>query len=227
MLDVQPVAELAVLQTFGHRTDHRDAEEALRAEGWKLCGEGDWAIALRSPSGVYAARISPFDPAAPYSAALYRRASHTGQVPRLDAEVALNGGANMLVMEFLHPVEADRAAAFHRGIAACAEDVTELADLIATIHADAVCELPWCGPLDCNPANVMQNKQGGLVVVDPFYADGPNLYAAVLHDPARVAASIPSEQRRHMFEVPLRSSGPAEPGVLLEMRAPRGGGHRI
>lgn len=220
MLDVQPRAELAVLATFGQAMDHRDAEGTLRVEGWNRCGEGDWAIALQSPSGAYAARISPFDPASPYSAALYRRAGHTGQVPHLEAEVALNGGANLLVMEFLFQVEADRAATHHRAIAARAAHVAELADLIATIHADAARELPWCGPLDNNPANVMQNKEGVLVIVDPFYADGPNLYAAVLDDPSRVAASIPSEQRQHMLDIPrLRSSELFEPAVLDQMHA--------
>ncbi|GIM88407.1 hypothetical protein [Paractinoplanes toevensis] len=40
--------------------DHRDVEAAFRAAGWTPCGAGDWAIALRSPDGTRAARISPF-----------------------------------------------------------------------------------------------------------------------------------------------------------------------
>lgn len=63
--------------------DHREVERALLAEGWTPCGAGDWAIALRSPDGTTAARISPFDPTGPYCAALYREAAHTRQVPRL------------------------------------------------------------------------------------------------------------------------------------------------
>lgn len=219
MPDVQRRVEPAVLQTLGQGTDHRDAERALPAEGWTGCGAGDWAIALRSPSGVYAARISPFDPGAPFSATLYRRAAHTGLVPRLDAEIPLEGGGNLLVMEFLYPVTAARASAYQRAIATRAPEVAELADLIATVHAEAARELPWWGPLDNNPANVMQRPDGRLVVIDPFYADGPNLYATVLSNPARVAASIPSAQRRHMFDLPLHSSGPVEAAVLEQMRA--------
>jgi hypothetical protein len=61
--------------------DHRVAERAFLAAGWTPCGAGDWAIALRSPDGTAAARISPFDPTGPYTAALYREAAHTRLVP--------------------------------------------------------------------------------------------------------------------------------------------------
>jgi len=73
------------LGLLGRQADHRDAEQALLAAGWTPCGAGDWAIALRSPDGTAAARISPFDPTGPYSAALYREAAHTCQVPKLFA----------------------------------------------------------------------------------------------------------------------------------------------
>ena len=216
--DVLVVDELAVLRALGQGTDHRDAESILRDGGWTSCGAGDWAIALRSPSGVHAARISPFDPAAPYNAELYRRAVHTGQVPRLEAEVELDGGASLLVLEFLHPVELDRAAAFHQAIAVGAPEVAELSELVAAVHLEARRELPWCGPVDINPTNVMQAQGGRLVLIDPFYADGPNLYGTILTDPARVAATIPENRRRHMFDLPLRSSGAPTPGVLAQMR---------
>lgn len=56
------------------------------------------------------------------------------------------------------------------------------------------------------------------MLIDPFYADGPNLYGTILTDPARVAATIPGNRRRHMFDLPLRSSGAPTPGVLAQMR---------
>ena len=71
--------------------DHRDAEQALRKAGWTDCGAGDWAIALRSPVGAAVARISPFDPAGPYTAALYREAARTRQVPELFVMRAADG----------------------------------------------------------------------------------------------------------------------------------------
>ncbi|MEU6136573.1 hypothetical protein [Nocardioides sp. NPDC047086] len=49
--------------------DHKDAEAALLDAGWVRCGAGDWAIALSSPNGRAAARISPFDPEGTYDTA--------------------------------------------------------------------------------------------------------------------------------------------------------------
>ena len=210
--------ELVVLRSLGEETEHHEAERVLRGQGWTLCGAGDWAIALRSPSGAFAARISPFDPAAAYNAKFYRRAAHTGQVPHIEAEVTLDGGANMLVLEFLHTVNADRAAAFHQMIASRASEVAELVELLGGVHADARRDLPWCGPIDTNPSNVMQAADGRVVLIDPFYADGPNLYGTILTDPVRVSASIPPAHRRHMFDLPLASTGQPDPDVLTQMR---------
>lgn len=60
---------------------------------------------------------------------------------------------------------------------------------------------------------------GRLVVVDLFYADGPNLYATAATDPDPVVARIPEAQRRFMTEIPLFASGPWEPGAQQAMRA--------
>jgi hypothetical protein len=199
--------------------DHRDAEQAFLAAGWTRCGAGDWAIVLRSPDGTTAARISPFDPTGPYCAALYREAAPTQQVPVLFAHRRLTGGGDLQVLEWLRAVPEDEAAAFHRAISARAPEVTDLVDVVRRVHAQARRELPWCGPLDANPANVMRAVHGRLVVVDLFYADGPNLYATAATNPDLVAARIPESERRFMTEIPLVSSGPWEPGAREAMRA--------
>jgi hypothetical protein len=36
---------------------------------------GDWAVVLRSPTGSLAARVTAFDPVAPYTAQLFREAA--------------------------------------------------------------------------------------------------------------------------------------------------------
>ena len=201
------------------RFDHRDVEQALLAAGWTPCGAGDWAIALRSPDGTAAARISPFDPTGPYTAALYREAAHTRQVPQMFAHRRLTGGGDLQVLEWLRPVAEDEAVAFHRAIAARAPEVAELVDVVRRIHERARRELPWCGPLDHNPANVMRAAHGGLVVADLFYADGSNLYATAAADPDLVASLIPEAERRFMTEIPLASSGPWQPGEQDALRA--------
>jgi hypothetical protein len=198
--------------------DHREVERTLLAAGWTPCGAGDWAIVLRSPDGTAAARISPFDPTGPYNSALYRQAEHTGQVPLLFTHDRLIGGGDLQVMEWLRPVAEDEALAFHQAIATRAAEVAELVDVVDRIHEQARRELPWCGPLDHNPANVMRAQDGRLVVADLFYADGPNLYASAATNPDLVVARIPEAERRYMTEIPLAASGPWQTDERETMR---------
>ncbi|MBA8990136.1 hypothetical protein FHW23_001382 [Curtobacterium pusillum] len=191
----------------------------LERLGWTPCGTGDWAYALRSPSGALAARISPFDPAGAYSAALYREAAHTRQVPALVDHRVLDGGADLTVMEYLAPVPEAEGIAFQRSITRREPEVATLAAHIADVHARGAREQPWWGPLDDNPANVMRGADGRLVVADLFYADGPALYRAVRDDPDRIVRDYPEHLRRHMTELPLASSGGWADGDAERMRA--------
>lgn len=193
---------------LGTATNHVVAERTLTEMGWTRCGAGDWAIALRSPDGALAARISPFDPTGPITAELYRRAATTGQVPQLVHHTRLEGGGDLFVMEHLQPAPPEEAATFLADIAGRAPSLRVLGTIVRQMHAKALSLLPWCGPLDTNPANVMSRHDGTLVLTDPFYADGPNLYAAALQDPDRVARLISPEARRYMSEIPLAGSGP-------------------
>jgi hypothetical protein len=215
--EASPHAEM--LGRLPRQSDHREVKQALLGQGWSPCGAGDWAIALRSPDGTAAARISPFDPTGPYSTALYREAAHTHQVPALFAHRRLTGGGDLQVLEWLEPVPEDEAAAFHRAIAEHSPEVADLVDIVRRVHEQARRDLPWCGPLDHNPANVMRAADGRLVVVDLFYADGPNLYATAATNPDLVVALIPEAERRFMTEIPLASSGPWEPAKREAMRA--------
>ena len=65
----------------------------------------------------------------------------------------------------------------------------------------------------------MRRRDGTLVLTDPFYADGPNLYSTALHDPERVARLIPPRDRRHLTEIPLAASGPWPEGEQDRIRA--------
>ncbi|MFC8732711.1 hypothetical protein ACFT5B_09655 [Luteimicrobium sp. NPDC057192] len=56
---------LAPVLALGPTTPWEAARDLLLAGGWTLAGTGDWAWVWRSPSRRHAARISPFDPAAP------------------------------------------------------------------------------------------------------------------------------------------------------------------
>jgi hypothetical protein len=207
------------LRLLGSAADHRDTERVLRDAGWAPCGAGDWAVALRAPDGRAAARISPFDPAAPYTVALYREAAHTRQVPRLFAHRRLVGGGDLQIMEWLEPVDAGEAAAFHRALAAREPEVADLADVVRRVHERGRREFPWFAPkLDVNPDNIMRNANGRLVAADLFSADGPRLYAAIVDDPNLVATTIPEHERRFITDIPLTNTGPWPPDVRQAMR---------
>ena len=206
------------LATLVADATHTDAEQLLRQAGWQPCGAGDWAIALMSPDGFRVARISPFDPVGPYTAALYREAATTGLIPQLFAHRRLAGGGDLMIMERLHPADELDASGFLTAIESGDSEVSDLSDAVRRIHARALADLPWCGPLDTNPANVMRRDDGTLVLIDPYFADGPALYAAAGADPDSVVASIPADQRRFMTEIPLAYSGPWPTESRAEMR---------
>lgn len=208
----------AVFESLPADADHRDAERAYADAGWTPCGAGDWAFALRSPDGAAAVRISPFDPTGPYTAALYREAAHTRQVPALFAHRRLTGGGDLQVMEWLETAPEDEAVTFHAAIAARTPEVAELVDIVRRIHERALRELPWCGPLDENPANVMRGSDGRLVISDLYYADGPALYEMAGSDPDLFVTRIPEPERRFMTEIPLAASGPWDAAEREAMR---------
>ncbi|MDQ0643779.1 hypothetical protein [Microbacterium murale] len=211
-----------ILDLLPPEATHRDAERVFTEAGWTPCGAGDWAIALRSPDRTpdrtMAVRISPFDPTGPYTAELYREAAHTRQVPQLFVHRRLVGGGDLQVMEWLEAVAEQEAIEFHRAIENREESVAELVDIIRGIHARALQELPWCGPLDQNPSNVMRGSDGRLVACDLFYADGPALYSAAGAQPEVVAERIPESERRFMTEIPLAASGPWDAAEREAMR---------
>ncbi len=218
MTEEPPTPRMAVLGLLSPQADYLDVERALIGDGWTPGGVGDWAFALRSPDGAVAARVSPFDPTGPYSAALYSQAAHTRQVPRLFAHRRLSGGGDLQMLEWLEPVSREEGVAFQRALAEASPEVAELAMAIQRVHEQARRELPWCGPVDTNPANVMRAGDGRLVVTDLLYADGPNLYATAWSDPDLVVARIPEAERRFMTDIPTAHSGPWGEGTREQMR---------
>ncbi|MFT4218650.1 MAG: hypothetical protein QM619_15895 [Micropruina sp.] len=202
---------------------HDEVEDWLLADGWTLCGEGDWARAYRSPTGEFAARVSPFDPACPFTVWLYREGAGNRYLPRLDAHRRLDGGGHLIVMELLQEVPVDEAKRWHDRLHDAAElrtdpELGRAAALIDRVHRDAESQLRWCGPLDDNPGNVMRDSAGRAKFVDLYYVQGLVLYDKALTAPAEVVAAIPAELRRHMFEIPAlaREAAPAE---IARMRA--------
>lgn len=199
--ELAPIAALRALTV-----SHRDVEASLTDLGWTHCGAGDWAIALRSPSGQYAARISPFDPAFEYQVKLYSSARGNRYLPQCFRHLELEGGGSLLVLEFLHPLEESAAIAFRHRLEQgdkADPDLERALAKITRVHARAQENLRWCGRLDFNPANFMQDDAGQIKLIDPFYMQGKKLYERVLTNPGEVVRLFPAAKRRYMFEIPV------------------------
>ncbi|MCD4853715.1 hypothetical protein LN996_23110 [Arthrobacter sp. AK01] len=154
----------------------------------------------------------------PFTAEFYREAAGTRQVPELHDHRRLDGGGDLQIMEWLLPVSEEEAKGFLLKIAKGSPEMEVLAGILRGVHEQARNSLPWCGPLDENPHNVMRTRDGRLVLTDPFYADGPNLYAAAASTPDLVAARIPKEQRKYITEIPLAGSGGWDEGGQEKIR---------
>lgn len=193
---------------------HREVAGRLLADGWNVCGAGDWATVWRSPDGELAARVSPFEPAYEVFVRLCRALPDHPLLPRLELDSPLEGGGRITVMECLVPADKEAAAELLQRW-----DEADPADPIAAVRseaewldAQAAQTIPYWGGLDRNPANVMAAPSGGAKLVDLFYADGLVIYADLLADPAKVLASFPADRRRHMAEIGavVRLSSPEE-----------------
>lgn len=201
---------------------HDEVERWLAEHDWDPCGEGDWARAYRCPCRRLAVRVSPFDPVFRFTVRLYREGASSAHLPRLDAHRELDGGGCLMIMEFLTPVDIHEARHWYeRFHEAAANGDTELAttgELIDRVHREAMAQLPWCGPLDDNPGNVMRSAAGRIIFTDPFYVRGSVLYDKAMRAPQEVTARIPRDRRQHMLEIPavVRESTPDE---IARMRA--------
>src|SRR5882757_6352650 len=85
--------------------NHHLARAHLDRLGWPACGEGDWAYALRSPSGRLAARVSPFELAYGYFVQLCQSSADNQYLPRIELATQLEGGGHLTVLEYLHSAE--------------------------------------------------------------------------------------------------------------------------
>jgi len=202
---------------------HRQVAGRLLAAGWDVCGLGDWATVWRSPDGSQVARVCPFEPAYGVFVELCRTLTGHPLLPRIDFDAELSGGGRVTVMESLLPAEtAERTALIARWDAADpADPVTAVREEAERLNAEAAAAVPFWGGLDRNPGNVMRRASGESVLVDLFYANGLELYPALLEDPAKVGAAFPPERREFICEIAaiVRESTPEEIAALRAAQA--------
>lgn len=183
---------------------HRDALSALVLAGWLPCGVGDWAVALRSPAGRLAARVSPFDPAYAAFVELCRRCGANRYLPRVELSLALEGGGSLTVLEFVAPAPEAPARQLVRRWQQDEGDAALRSLKVAALAVDRECRprVPWWDGIDLHPGNVRRSAAGRLVVIDIFCLDGAALYGQLLDDAAVVRRRIPEGQRRHLLDIP-------------------------
>lgn len=193
MLDLAGAADLS----------HRVVMARLVADGWGVCGVGDWASAWRSPDGSRVARVCPFEPAYGVFTALCRTLPEHPLLPRIDRDEPLLGGGRLTIMEFLVPCdEAEQAALLQRWDTAAPDDpITEVRRHAEELSAQAASSSPFWGGIDRNPGNVMRRPGGGPVLVDLFYVHGERLYTALLEQPRRVGEAFSQNERRYLAEI--------------------------
>ncbi|MDR7382280.1 hypothetical protein [Promicromonospora iranensis] len=197
---------------------HRDVAGRLLADGWNVCGTGDWATVWRSPEGTLVARVSPFEPAYGIFVDLCRRLEGHPLLPRIAFDAALAGGGRLTVMEFLlaaDPAEAEGVV--ERWVAASPDDpISEVRRVAEQLDAEAATSVPFWGGLDHNPGNVMKNAAGELKLVDLFYAAGLEIYRVLLEDPAKVAEAFAADRREYICDIAAlaRSSSPDEMAAI-------------
>ncbi|WP_182906490.1 hypothetical protein [Microbispora sp. H13382] len=194
--------------------DHREALAGLARLGWTPCGVGDWAVGLRSPRGLFAARICPFDPAYPAFLELCRRCPGNPYLPHVALVEALDGGGSLTVLEFLAPAAPEEAAEVARrwreGEGDEAFDAVRRTAL--TVDEEWRARTPWWDGIDLNHGNVRRAVDGRIALVDVFCMDGASLYRQVLDDSAVVRERLSTAATRHLLDIPYiaRESSPAE-----------------
>jgi hypothetical protein len=197
---------------------HREVAGRLLADGWNVCGIGDWATVWRSPDGAQVARVSPFEPAYEVFVRLCRLLEGHALLPRVDFDAPLGGGGRLTVLEFLLPVDpAEADAVVERWTAALPDDpITEVRRQAEQLDAEAAATVPFWGGLDHNPGNVMKNASGELKLVDLFYAEGREIYRVLLEDPARIAEAFAPDRREYILDIAVlaRVSTPDEIAAL-------------
>jgi hypothetical protein len=197
---------------------HREAAGRLLADGWSVCGIGDWAFVWRSPDGRRVARVCAFEPGYGVFVELCRRLPGHAMLPRIEFDAELMGGGRLTVMESLQPASTEECeAVLARWDAADPSDpVAAVRAEAERLDAEAAQRIPFWGGLDRNPGNVMRRDGGEPVLVDLFYANGMEIYQTLVSAPEKIAAAFPAEKRAFICDIAVitRESTPDEIATL-------------
>ncbi len=184
--------------------NHRDVRARLEALGWVKCGEGDWAIALRSPGGALAARVSAFEPSYDWFVELCRRGTGNPYFPRIDLVAGLEGGGHLTVLEYLTHAGEDAEAAFLRRWQDDADpepDLRHARALAEDLDRHCRAHVPFWMGVDLED-HVMRAADGHLRLIDVLGVGGGGMTDLIHTDMDAFLAILPRERWRYFLEIP-------------------------
>ena len=212
------------------------ALELLSAAGWVEIGSGDWSWVLADPSGAWAARVTPFDPAYRMHAEACLKGLPNRWLPGIEALIPLARDGYVVVMERLYPAKEAAAAAFcaalaHRndsgyvldsGASFEAADDADLAALrgrlTALLAAGARRYRLWGGS-DIRPGNVMADAKGQLKLVDPVFIRGRAIVEALVDGRRDRLADFSLGELEDFLTIPVFPPGAETDQIRLRLTA--------
>lgn len=184
--------------------NHRVARARLEERGWTKCGEGDWAIVLRSPGGRLAARVSAFEPGYHWFVELCRRASDNPYVPRIDFVSELEGGGHLAVLEYLISVSKAEEVAFLERWNNVDDPDLDLSRLRAAAEAlDRECRarVPFWMGMDLGD-HVLRAADGHIKLIDLLGVGGGPIVEQMNADMDEFLRIMPRDRCRYMLDIP-------------------------
>ncbi|HEX3813520.1 MAG TPA: hypothetical protein VHX59_11820 [Mycobacteriales bacterium] len=184
--------------------DHRAVRARLEGNGWTKCGEGDWAVVLRSPQGRLAVRISAFEPSYSWFVELCDRVRANPYLPRIELVSELEGGGHLAVLEYLTPVsESDAKSFLARWNSSSDPDLALRALRAATDALDAECRrsVPFWMGVDLGD-HVMRSMDGHVKLIDLLGVGGGPMVELIRTDIDAFLRIIPRDRCRYMLDIP-------------------------
>jgi hypothetical protein len=187
---------VAHLPAIAPHATAQEALESLAQAGWAMIGVGDWSWVLGDPSGAWAARVTPFDPACE----MYARACLDGPInrwlPRVARMLPLARDGYIVVMERLQPADEAQASAFCVALGIANDsgwtppsdapladflgpDLDALRSRVRALLDDGARRYRLWGGSDIRPGNIMVDPEGSLKLIDPIFIRGRAVVEAI------------------------------------------------
>lgn len=176
--------------------NHRAVRTLLEHHGWTKCGEGDWAIALRSPDGMKAARISPYEPSYKWFIELCRRMPDNPYLPRIFRTSQLQGGGHAAILEYLEPATDAEQAAFYKAW----QHDTELRPALEALDRECRATVSFWMGIDLGD-HVMRSLDGQIKLIDLVGVSGNAMIDQIYADIDEFFRIIPRDSCRYFLEL--------------------------